>query len=255
MIIDSYTHCGLDKFLPVEAVRSSMMAAGVDRAVLCQHLGQFDNSYIQACVASEPEVFAGVAMIDTTHCGVLENLEHIKQEGIMRGVRMTADSLKNAPSVSRSILSHGMNLVLYCPEGISDIRPQLDKLAEFDGSGRVIITHMGTPVVVNGELTRGNELLECADNPILMVTLSGLGMACEYPHGATWDFVGATVDAFGPRRVMWGSNFPVLGDSKAYGADLALLLDNYWSLPEESIPWISGATSDHLWFDSVTDSL
>ena len=46
MIIDSYTHCGISKYLPIEDVSATMDRAGVHRAVLAQHLGEFDNSYI-----------------------------------------------------------------------------------------------------------------------------------------------------------------------------------------------------------------
>ena len=251
MIIDSYTHCGVDKFLPIEAVRNAMSHSGVERAVLCQHLGQFDNSYIRSCVVDEPDTFAGVAMIDPRDSRALENLETLRVEGIMRGVRMTAESVKSVPHFARRVLNCGLNLVLYCPDGISEIRLQLDQLADLEGSGHVIITHLGTPQIADEALTRGLELLECASNPVVTVTLSGLGMACEYPHEVAKDFVGATVDAFGHRRIMWGSNFPVLGGVDDYASDLALLLDDFWELPKESIPWISGGNAKDVWFTST----
>jgi predicted TIM-barrel fold metal-dependent hydrolase len=66
MIIDAYTHCGVDKFQPLPDVQAMMREVGVTKAVLAQHLGQYDNSYIASCVRTNPETLAGVAMIDAT---------------------------------------------------------------------------------------------------------------------------------------------------------------------------------------------
>ena len=38
VIVDGYAHCGIRKYQPVEVVLDTMAHAGVDRAVLCQHL-------------------------------------------------------------------------------------------------------------------------------------------------------------------------------------------------------------------------
>ncbi len=43
-IIDGYTPCGLSKYEPIEKVRKVMAGAGVQRAVLAQHLGEYDNT-------------------------------------------------------------------------------------------------------------------------------------------------------------------------------------------------------------------
>ncbi|HUE16056.1 MAG TPA: hypothetical protein VMR25_17935, partial [Planctomycetaceae bacterium] len=59
-IVDAYAHCGLSKYEPIEKVREVMAAAGVSRAVLVQHLGEFDNSYIGPVVQSDPQHLAGV---------------------------------------------------------------------------------------------------------------------------------------------------------------------------------------------------
>ena len=53
-IVDAYTHCGLRKYHPIEKIRHVMNLADVARAVLVQHLGEFDNSYIGNMVKNDP---------------------------------------------------------------------------------------------------------------------------------------------------------------------------------------------------------
>jgi hypothetical protein len=61
VIVDGYAHCGISRYQPVEIVLDTMAQAGVDRAVLCQHLGEYDNSYLAEVVGSRPQQFAGSA--------------------------------------------------------------------------------------------------------------------------------------------------------------------------------------------------
>ena len=64
-ITDGYSHCGLSKWRPLEDVDRVMDRFHVERAVLAQHLGEFDNTYIEMVVRARPERFAGVFLVDT----------------------------------------------------------------------------------------------------------------------------------------------------------------------------------------------
>ncbi len=248
MIIDAYTHCGLDKFLPVESVTACMSDSGVDRAVLCQHLGQTDNTYIAECVRSDPSRFAGVAMIDSSGAESAGQLASLAADGTFRGVRMTVDMLLANPGFASSALGLGVNVVLYTPDGLENVVDVIGRLPAGGDGGRLIITHLGCPQFEGRVLTRGHALLDCADATNAMVTLSGLGMYASYPYDVAVEFVRSVVSAFGADRLMWGSNFPVLGDSAAYGADLLLLLDNAWGIPDSAIVHIAGRNAESTWF-------
>lgn len=248
MIIDAYAHCGLDKFLPVESVGDAMLSAGVGRAVLCQHLGQTDNSYIGACVRADPHRFIGVAMLDPTDARADAELASMAAGAEFRGIRMTVDMLIANEGFASTALTLGLNVVVYAPDGVGAAIAPISRLPYGEGMGRVVITHLGCPQFSDGALTRGADLLECAALTTAMVTLSGLGMACPYPHPEAASFVRDVVGAFGTERVMWGSNFPVLGTNAAYATDLRLLLDNVWQLPASAIPALSGLTAKAVWF-------
>jgi len=248
MIIDAYTHCGLEKFRPFPEVQEMMAAVGIDRAVLVQHLGQYDNSYIAGCVKSAPDAFIGVAMIDATHPGAQDALSAVIDTGAFRGLRMSADMLIAAPAIASRALAAGLHVILYCPNGTEEIESALPLSAA--GPGRIVVTHLGTPAVEDGSLVRGRGVLRLAADERVMITLSGAGMVCDPPHLPLQSLVRDVVSTFGLDRVMWASNFPVVGDAAAVAADLALVTSNSWGLSKESIKMISGVVAQRTWFDS-----
>lgn len=249
MIIDAYTHCGLEKFRPLPDVAAAMATGGVTRAVLAQHLGQYDNTYIRTCVADDPDRYAGVGMIDPAQPGFLAALTALVDDGILRGVRMTAAMVADHPDHAAAVLTHGRHLVLYCPEGVAGITSTLRDLAGLAEPGTyIVICHLGSPTVTDGQLSRGADIFELADAGQVLVTLSGAGMACPHPHEPLQPHVRAIVERFGPERIMWGSNFPVCGEVADYCADLHLLTADGWGLGAKALPAILGGTAERVWF-------
>jgi L-fuconolactonase len=74
-------------------------------------------------------------------------------------------------------------------------------------------------------------------------------MFCPHPHQALWPLVGDAFTHFGPNRIAWGSNYPVVGTKDDYSADLHLLLDGKLPIPKEAIPKIAGENAQRLWFN------
>lgn len=249
MIIDAYTHCGVEKFQPLPDVQAMMRTVGISKAVLAQHLGQFDNSYIESCVRSSPETLVGVAMIDATAPGAVSELDAVAESGAFRGLRMTAQMLVSAPSIASAALERGLHLVLYCPDGTAPVGAVLDSLA--DGPGRIILTHLGSPKVVDNVMTSGEDILTLAVDPRVLVTLSGAGMVCSAPHTPLHPLVRSVVSEFGAARVMWASNFPVTADASAVAADLRLLQDNVWGLDPAALADIQGNVANRIWFADI----
>lgn len=246
MIVDAYTHCGVEKFQPLPEVQAMMRTVGISKALLAQHLGQFDNSYIESCVRSSPETLAGVAMIDATAPTAQAALDSVVGSGAFRGLRMTAEMLVDAPKIASAAVEHGLHLVLYCPDGTAAIAGVLRDLAA--GPGRIVVTHLGSPQVDGDVMTRGEDVLTLASDPRVLVTLSGAGMVCEVPHTPLHALVRSVVSEFGADRVMWASNFPVTGDAAAVAADLHLLQDNVWGLDPAAIADIQGTVANRIWF-------
>jgi L-fuconolactonase len=249
MIIDAYTHCGVTKFLPVEEVLGVMEEAGVERAVLCQHLGEYDNSYLAEVVARYPGRFAAVCLVDPDNADAVNQLRRWHGTGRFRGLRVVAEWLPRNLPLWLEAADLGMNLVVYAPDGLAKATPHILELVRQRPDASIVISHLGNPQVCDGRFTAGAELLSLATKPNVYVLLSGLSMFCEYPYTAMSDLLCEVIRQFGLHRTMWGSNFPVCGDRQAYRRDLALAQSGAWGFDPKVTEWIIGRTAKQVWFD------
>lgn len=249
-IIDAYAHCGLSKYEPIEKVREVMAAAGVSRAVLVQHLGEFDNSYIGSVVESDPEHFAGVMLVDHRAADAADALERWAAGGHFQGIRLTAEAIGESPKLLSLAADLSLAIVLYAPEGIRPAVPILEKELETAPFTRLVITHLGNPSVSKGVVAdSARDVFRLARFANAYLQVSGMKMFDPYPHEALYPLIADAYTHFGPGRLLWGSNYPVVGSQADYEADLRLLLDGQLPIPAESIPKLAGENAARLWFN------
>ena len=249
-IIDAYAHCGLSKYEPIEKVRATMAAAGVSRAVLVQHLGEFDNSYIGSVVASDSEHFAGVLLVDHGAENAADTLGKWVASGSFQGLRLTAEALVAKPELFALAGNLGLAIVLYAPQGIRPILSQLRTELHSAPFSRLVVTHLGNPSLIGSKLDdAARDVLELAQFSNVYLQLSGMKMFCPYPHEPLYPLIAQAVDAFGVKRILWGSNYPVGGTQEDYAADLRLLLDGRLPVPGEAIAKVAGENAKRLWFN------
>jgi predicted TIM-barrel fold metal-dependent hydrolase len=110
----------------------------------------------------------------------------------------------------------------------------------------VCIDHMADcPIDQPDELKK---LLALAKFPRVFVKISHLWSLSkqEYPYKDTHDLVKRVCDAFGPKRVMWGTDWPMVEKYCSYAKALALYRD-VLDFPAEDRRWILGGTALKLW--------
>jgi L-fuconolactonase len=113
----------------------------------------------------------------------------------------------------------------------------------------IVIDHLGL-IRWTGRGSEGlSGLLGLATHPNICVKLSGLEVLSgeRYPFRAAWPLARAVVDAFGPDRVMWGSNSPRALSSTSYeelarGASLCLP-----GVPDADLRLIICGTAVRIW--------
>lgn len=247
-MIDAYCHCGISKYRPVEDVLGAIRKAGVERAVLCQHLGEYDNGYLAAIVDRYPGCFAAVCLIDSASPDWRSELRQLHAAGSFAGLRVTADTLLENFALPAEAVALGLTLVVYSPEGIPRVLAPIRRLTAEQPDATVVITHLGCPRVEDDRVATGWELIELAAQHRVFVTLSGQSMFCEYPYMALDGLVAELIGSYGADRVMWGSNYPVCGSSRAYQRDLALITPGRWGLDRRGVRQITSETAERLWF-------
>ena len=87
LIVDSHCHAGESWFEPIELLVHQMDANDVDKGVLIQHRGVYDNGYLLDCAGRYPGRFAVVAMVDMARDDASAALEGWAQKGAV-GVRL-----------------------------------------------------------------------------------------------------------------------------------------------------------------------
>jgi predicted TIM-barrel fold metal-dependent hydrolase len=93
------------------------------------------------------------------------------------------------------------------------------------------------------------KLLALADYPRVFVKISHLWSlsAEKYPYKDTYDLVKRVYDAFGPKRLMWGTDWPIVEKYCGYAKALALYREELGFLTAEDRRWILGGTALKLW--------
>jgi L-fuconolactonase len=251
-IIDAYCHCGLSKYEPIENVRAAMTAAGVSRAVLVQHLGEFDNSYIGSVVASDSQHLAGVLLIDHRQPDAVGTLGKWHSTGHFQGIRLTAQAITESPDLLSTAANLGMIIVLFAPEGLRPIVEKLEAELRLAPFTRLVITHLGNPSFENGEVAESaRDVFRLAKFGNVFLQISGMAQFCPFPHDDLRPLIADAFTHFGPTRMLWGSNFPVVGTNENFAADLHLLLDGKLPIPSDAIPKVAGENAQRLWFNRV----
>ena len=254
-IIDAYAHCGLRKYRPIEDVRAVASRFGVSRTVLVQHLGEYDNAYIERVVAADRRRLAGCFVIDTEADGAPDTLARWAGKGVFRGIRLLAHTLEQRPELWEQAVQFDLNVIVY---GEPTLGPYVDSLASFlteHPKARLILSHLGA--LTRGESPRFpsfDRVLSLAAFPNAYMQISAMHMFADYPYIELVPLVERALDAFDASRLLYGSNYPLMKDDVMYGQELALVCDGQLGVPCSAVEQVVSLTARTLWFDQPPDA-
>lgn len=253
-VIDAYAHCGLSKWKPFPDLKRALDACQITKAVLVQHLGEYDNGYIRSVVRSRPKDLRGVCLVKHSDRHAPARLERWSEGGAFRGVRLLAKSVGYNPALWRRAVDLKLNIIVYDAAGISNRLRAIERFLQRQEEARLVLSHMGMSEL-NPELarTRGfsryRDLLKLSQYPGVIFQLSGLNMFCPYPYEQLWRHIELAVEQFGPGRVLWGGNYPAIGSDDVYVREVELMLSGRLPIPREMLPDVLGRTAERVWFE------
>ncbi len=236
-----------------EMLLGLMNANGVARTVIIQVIHyRWDNSYVAAVLKQYPGIFQGVARVNPEDAAAPDHLSRLVEEEGFRGVRISprADAAGDwirgplMPPLWRRCLDLGVPMTVLAPV---TRMPDVARLAEKFPGLTVVIDHMADcPPDRPEELKK---LLALARYPKVFVKISHTWSLSKepYPYRDTWPQVKALYDAFGPQRLMWGSDWPLVERHCGYGRALALVRDEMDFLTAEDKSWILSQTVERVW--------
>jgi predicted TIM-barrel fold metal-dependent hydrolase len=242
-----------DDALP-ETLLALMHQHGVEKTVIVHVIHyRWDCRYAADVVRAHPRKFMGVCRIDPQSAKPASDLDHWVAQGY-HGVRLSpaagpgGDWINDIQQMD-TIWSHTARLKIplcvLCPIGRI---PDAEKVIErHNGTLDVCIDHMADcPIDQPDELKK---LLRLARYPRVVVKLSHLWSLSgeEYPYRDTHDQVHRLYDAFGPQRLMWGTDWPGVEEYCGYARALALYRDEIKFFNDDDRKWILGQTALKLW--------
>ena len=230
-----------------------MKGHGVRRAVLVHPIQYlWDCRYVGAVVRSSPATFMGVCRVDPTSPNAAEDLTRWTRKEGYHGVRLSPHNPPGNWFSDRSLMDPlfrraaelRVPMCLYFPkEFLVPARELIESHPTLD----VVLDHVGGATMADPESVRKLEAL--AKHSQVYVKVSNLwtrSKTKEYPFRDTHDLLKAVYHSFGPRRLMWGSNWPGVDREPGYGQALSLFREIPF-LTEEDRRWMLGATALKLW--------
>lgn len=256
VIVDSHCHVSLSWYEPVESLLGQMERNGVEHAVLIQMQGQANNEYQFECVRRFPGRFAPVVIVDTARPDAPQTLERLAGEGAS-GVRLgpgTRSPGDDPLAIWRAAARLG--LPVSCGgTGAEFASDEFAGLVEALPELPIVVEHLGSvsrpdPDDAGSETRR--RVFSLARFPNLSIKVPGLGEFCRRALPVVEPFpferpiptyLEDAYQAFGPGRMMWGSDYPPVSGREGYRNALRLAMDQFATRSREDRDRIFGGTA------------
>ena len=240
-----------------EMLLDLMKANGVDRTVIIQVIHyRFDNSYLASVLKQYPKEFRGVARVNPEDAAAPEHLSRLVEGQGFRGVRLSPNATpagdwirgRLMPPLWKRCSDLKVPMTILAPV----VRmPDVGNLADKFSDLTIVIDHMADcPVDRPQELEK---LIALKRHPKLFVKISHAWSLSKqpYPWLDAQEHVKRLYDAFGPQRLMWGTDWPVSENHTTYDKTLTLVRNDMKFLNAEDKSWILSRTIERVWpFDS-----
>lgn len=236
-----------------ETLLDHMRANGVAKTVIIQVIHyRYDNRYLASVLKQYRGTFMGVARVDPLDPANADHLSRVTEDGF-HGVRLSpagneaGDWIRGPlmPPLWRRCYDLKVPMTILAPiTRMPDLVPLLDRTPELT----TVIDHMADcPVDQPAELEK---LIALARYPNVFVKISHAWSLSKQPYPWTdvHDHVKRLYAAFGPRRLMWATDWPVLEYSGArYEQALTLVRDDMPFLNDEDKEWLLSRTIERVW--------
>jgi L-fuconolactonase len=236
-----------------EMLLALMRANGVRRTVIIQVIHyRWDNSYAADVLRQYPQYFRGVARVNPENPAAPDDLSRLVEEQGFQGVRVspaqdaTGDWIRGAlmPPLWKRCqdLKASMN-ILTGTSRLPDVAVLVEKFPDLT----VVIDHMADcPADRPDELKK---LVALARYPQVFVKVSHTWSVSKlpYPYPDAQQQVKRLYDAFGPQRLMWGTDWPLVEAHCGYAKALAMVRDEMKFLNDEDKSWMLSRTVERVW--------
>jgi predicted TIM-barrel fold metal-dependent hydrolase len=246
---------------PASFTDAELLAAatplGISRIVLIQmsYYG-FDNRYMLDCMAAQPGVFGGVAIVDHDKPDITDTMQTMAKQGV-RGFRLYTDRAKaeawqQSEGMKRMWTAGAEQGLAMCLLANPDALPAVQRMCEAFPKTPVVIDHFAR-IGMRGAVDPQQLALltDLARFPTVHVKVSAyyaLGNKTP-PYDDLEPMIESLRDAYGAERLMWASDGPFqLAEGQGYEPSLALIRDRCRFLKSRERDAILRGTASRVFF-------
>jgi len=238
----------------VEFLNGKMDEAGVDRAVIVQPRHYlFDNSYVADTLKRYPGRFAAVGLVDQFERGAADGLEALVKEHGFSGLRIHLTRPEH-PSMwagpdQDAIWNKASELgVGFISHGPSHLYPDIEPIIARHPDVPIALDHNGgAPRIEEPPFPKLQHVLDLAKYPNVYVKLTPHKEQLPFPYRDTHGCFKRIYDAFGPQRLMWGSNFPGVMRETGYAPSVEMFRDHIEWLTDDDKEWLFEKTAASIY--------
>jgi len=243
---------------PAEEATPEMLLAlmrenNVSNTVIIQVIHyRWDNSYLRDVLKKYPGKFHGVARVNPEDPAAPDTLSKLVREEGFRGVRLSpndsaaGDWIKGPlmPPLWKRCSDLKVPMTILAP---ATRMPDIAALCEKYPDLTVVIDHMADCPIDRPDLLL--KLTALKRYPKVFVKISHTWAVSKegFPFRDTFPMVQALYDAFGPQRLMWGTDWPVSKRHASYAQTLSVVRDAMTFLNRDDKRWILSKTPERVW--------
>jgi predicted TIM-barrel fold metal-dependent hydrolase len=233
-------HKGRLEYTKEELLRE-MDAAGVSRVVLVPPSWQGDsNEVVLEAVRQHPDRFTAMGRLDIHAPGAREKIAAWREEPGMLGIRFTF-RIRGDDSddwVWAALEAANVPIMIVAAKQL----PLVERAARLHPGLKIVIDHLAIPKKTKDAeaFADFDRLLQLAQCPNVAVKSSGLPFYTNdvYPYRKVHDYIRRAYDAFGPKRVFWGTDMTKLPCT--YRQSVTMFTEELPWLSDEDKAWIMG---------------
>ncbi len=236
-----------------EMLLALMKANGVEHTVIIQvRYYWWDNSYVADVLKQYPRIFHGVARVNPQDPAAPDHLSRLVEEQHFHGVRLSpaadarGDWIRSPLMMPLWMRANQLRVPMTILAPVTRM-PDVGALADKFPDLTIVIDHMADcPLDQPDELTK---LIALRRHPRLFVKISHTWSLSRqpYPYPDAQEQVKRLYDAFGPKRLMWGTDWPMVEPYCGYARALAVVRDEMKFLNEDDKSWILSKTIERVW--------
>lgn len=232
-------------------------AAGVSRTILVQAAATAaETDYLLSLAEADTRIAGVVGWVDFEAADAAEEIARRAADARMLGLRPMIADLPDPewilrPAFSPLLQAMAKHNLVFDGHARADLVPVMTQLADRHPGLQIVLNHGGKPQIASNTLAAWREdLARLAQRPNVSCKLSGLltEAGTRTSDEALGEIAGHIRDCFGPDRVLWGSDWPVLnlaGDYAGWAAQSDRLINRFFPEHQHAV-WAGNARRIYL---------